>query len=341
MEKETKVRLPVLDGLRGYFILWIGIFNTLSILQVLSSNVYIAGILLLINDKGWFCLCGIFGYSFGLLLQSEEGLKVFLKRMVLLFLLGVINSFLFYGDILKDYALIGLLLYSLQNPIKRHPHVSLGLVSVLMLLSLYWIDSDMAKAGNFAQILKAKGWLAPITYNLQLYIQSKYFLICYHLEMFWLVLIGYLASQLGIKKLVFWICSSVPKNLQLYLFLDVIIIGIWLMNTTNKLGNYGYLFHILFFSFWYMLGLVQVMSKLPKLGSFFAEMGKCTLSLYLCQNVILYLMILLTLECSKMIDILFLGLQMGLIVWFRFDKRFLGSRFVEKYWRALALRKWS
>jgi uncharacterized membrane protein YeiB len=35
--------------------------------------------------------------------------------MVLLFLLGVINSFLFYGDILKDYALIGLLLYFLQT----------------------------------------------------------------------------------------------------------------------------------------------------------------------------------------------------------------------------------
>ena len=340
MEKETKVRLQVLDGLRGYFILWIGIFNTLSILQTLSPNVYIAGILLLINDKGWFCLCGIFGYSFGLLLQSEEGLKVFLKRMVLLFLLGIINSFLFYGDILKDYALIGLLLYSLQNPINKHPQWSLGIVSALVLLSLYWVDFDMAKAGNFAQILKAKGWLAPITYNLQLYIQSKYFLICYHLEMLWLVLIGYLASQQGIERLVFWICSSVRKNFQLYLFLDVIMIGIWLMNTTNKLRNYGYLFHILFFSIWYMLGLVQVMTKLPKLGSFLAEMGKCTLSLYLCQNVTLYLMILLNLECSMMTSTLFLGLQIGLIIWFRFDKRFLGSRFVERYWRALALKKW-
>jgi hypothetical protein len=77
MEKETKVRLQMLDGLRGYFILWIGIFNTLSILQALSPNVYIAGILLLINDKGWFCLCGIFGYSFGLLLQSAEGVRSF------------------------------------------------------------------------------------------------------------------------------------------------------------------------------------------------------------------------------------------------------------------------
>jgi uncharacterized membrane protein YeiB len=96
--------------------------------------------------------------------------------MVLLFLLGVINSFLFYGDILKDYALIGLLLYFLQNPIKKYPQWSLGIVSALVLLSLYWIDFDMAKAGNFAQILKAKGWLAPITYNLQLYKQSKYFL---------------------------------------------------------------------------------------------------------------------------------------------------------------------
>jgi uncharacterized membrane protein YeiB len=85
--------------------------------------------------------------------------------MVLLFLLGVINSFLFYGDILKDYALIGLLLLFLQNPIKKYPQWSLGIVSALVLLSLYWIDFDMTEAGNFAQILKAKGWLAPITYN--------------------------------------------------------------------------------------------------------------------------------------------------------------------------------
>lgn len=330
----------MLDGLRGYFILWIGIFNTLSILQALCPNVYIAGILLLINDKGWFCLCGIFGYSFGLLLQSAEGGKVFLKRMVVLFLLGVINSLLFYGDILKDYAMIGLLLYFLQNPIKKYPKWSLVIVSALVLLSLYWIGFDMAKAGNFSQILKVKGWLAPITYNSQLYTQSKYFLICYHLEMFWLVLLGYVASLQSIDKSVFWVCSSVRKNFQLYLLLDAIVIGIWLMNATNKLGNYGYLFHILFFSIWYMLGLVQVMTKFPKLGSFLAEMGKCTLSLYLCQNVILYLMILLNLECSMMTGTLFLGLQIGLIIWFRFDKRFLGSRFVERYWRALALRKW-
>jgi uncharacterized protein len=117
MEKEQKIkRIPLLDAMRGYFIVWIGIFNTINILNVVYPNLLYSSILLLINDKGWFCLSAIFGYSCGLLFKKgKDGSKVFFKRMMVLFVLGVANSFLFYGDILKDYALMGLLLYALRN----------------------------------------------------------------------------------------------------------------------------------------------------------------------------------------------------------------------------------
>ena len=54
----------------------------------------------------------LFGYGFAVLMNNvkEKGQRLwsFMGRMFWLFILATVNSALFFGDILKDYAFLGL-----------------------------------------------------------------------------------------------------------------------------------------------------------------------------------------------------------------------------------------
>lgn len=69
----------------------------------------------LLNTKGWLLLAILFGYGFAFLINKLEQkgkniVKFFLWRMMWLFLIGIVNSMIFDGDILLDYAVMGVLL---------------------------------------------------------------------------------------------------------------------------------------------------------------------------------------------------------------------------------------
>jgi uncharacterized membrane protein YeiB len=85
-------RKGVIDAIRGYFIIWIGLYNTFAVFNALQVNLVLSSILLFINDKGWFCMSAIFGYGFGVLIKKEN-LKTgsFQKRMWMLLGIGVFN----------------------------------------------------------------------------------------------------------------------------------------------------------------------------------------------------------------------------------------------------------
>lgn len=72
------------------------------------------------ESKGWTLLAILFGYGFSYLLKGVRQIGgnqyvFFLKRMFWLFVLGFINSIFFGGDILNDYALMGLILLLFYN----------------------------------------------------------------------------------------------------------------------------------------------------------------------------------------------------------------------------------
>lgn len=166
----------------------------------------------------------------------------------------MVNSWLYCGDILKDYALIGMLIYGLRKYPIQYPVQSLLLVLFLVLIALVFVENDMSKAGSVKDFRYASNvFWANVSYTFRLNGQSYYYLITYHLEMFLLVLIGFYGSYLGIAKTYLWVFDKAVKNFRLYLGLDVLMLFVFVASAFIPwLNRLAYFAHIFLFSLWYM-----------------------------------------------------------------------------------------
>jgi hypothetical protein len=195
----------------------------------------------------------------------------------------------------------------------------------------------MATIGKISDIIQSQNvFLANFKYSFYLNFHSKYFLIVYHLEMFLLMLIGFYTSIFGIKATYLWIFERAVSNFKLYLGLDFLMLIIFIF-TGSKLIYFS---HILFFALWYMMGFYLIIKPQTWLHGFLSSIGQKTLSIYVCQNVILCLFwVLLPIlkEYGLLINsIIFLGLQvvlLGLLIQYE-DKT--GKNILEIFWRKLA-----
>lgn len=120
-------RRESIDALRALALFGVIIMNVLAITMVVASRQVIAAAgpldmvvggveLVLVGGKARSCFAFLFGVGFGMaLLRAEENgsdaVRAHLRRMAVLFAFGVLNQiFLFFGDILARYALLGALL---------------------------------------------------------------------------------------------------------------------------------------------------------------------------------------------------------------------------------------
>ena len=118
-------RNAVIDVLRGWALLGVVLMNyvdyyylginfsvfkpdSFTDLLVTTSNI-------IFSAKSWALLSFLFGFGFAVLIEkvNAKGINTytfFSRRMFWLLVLGLINSLFFFGDILKDYAVTGMLL---------------------------------------------------------------------------------------------------------------------------------------------------------------------------------------------------------------------------------------
>ena len=123
-------RLPIIDILRGWALLAVVLVNfaifytlgtatrippgdTLSRVSKLLTQVFF-------QSKGWTMLAFLFGYGFSVLIarlrtSHPHPTRAFAARMGWLFLIAIINCALYYGDVLKDYVLVGLVILVFQR----------------------------------------------------------------------------------------------------------------------------------------------------------------------------------------------------------------------------------
>ncbi|WP_158637410.1 DUF418 domain-containing protein [Lacibacter cauensis] len=120
-----KEQTVIVDSLRGWALLSVVLMNYASIYgwnnhAVKTEPDALTFFLdtaseLIFGSKGWTLLAVLFGFGFSVLLQNRQqsGQSVywfFIKRMLWLFVFAFVNTLFFGGDILNDYALMGLLL---------------------------------------------------------------------------------------------------------------------------------------------------------------------------------------------------------------------------------------
>lgn len=123
-------RLPIVDILRGWALLAVvlvnfAIFYTLdSATRIPPGDTLSRVVKLLVQvffqSKGWTLLAFLFGYGFSVLIarlrtRQPHPYRAFAWRMFWLYVIAIVNCAFYYGDVLKDYVLVGLVILAFQR----------------------------------------------------------------------------------------------------------------------------------------------------------------------------------------------------------------------------------
>lgn len=127
-------RLPIVDILRGWALLAVvlvnfAIFYTLGAATRIPPDDNVSRVTKLLvqvffQSKGWTLLAFLFGYGFSVLIARMRAAhphpsRAFALRMFWLFVIAIANCALYYGDVLKDYALVGLIVLAFHRASAR------------------------------------------------------------------------------------------------------------------------------------------------------------------------------------------------------------------------------
>lgn len=151
MNDTASHRLEVLDLIRGFAlggimfanVLWFNGFHELRIadraamLTGPADHIVLFLIRVLVNAKFYHIFAFLFGLGFALQIQRQRpGMEaMFARRMALLFVFGLVHSLLWWGDILRYYALLGITLLLFRGLSNRTLLIWIVTCSLLPLLS--------------------------------------------------------------------------------------------------------------------------------------------------------------------------------------------------------------
>jgi len=118
---QTSKRLAIIDILRGYALLGVAVINYTGFKDWDYEHGNIADKVLgffatyIFFRKSALLLSVLFGYGFAVLIDNlkkkgDNVVFIFIKRMFWLFVIAFVNSWFFGGDILKSYAVLGIVL---------------------------------------------------------------------------------------------------------------------------------------------------------------------------------------------------------------------------------------
>lgn len=308
-------RTIIVDILRGWALLGVVIMNYLDFFTIerdwdkfnpdVFTNILLYVTQLVFSAKAWTMLSLLFGYGFAVLMDNikEKGHNpygFFAGRMFWLLVLAFINSALFFGDILKDYALLGLvLLLFYRSSAKTTFITSLVLLIAIPALSAYisslggsgWLFLPklfpLYKSNNLFNVLYfgLKGtWVAQMV--------SKPYLYTVHVVMLCCMLWGFSLYKINFFNNLPSKLKTIKRAFFTALALSVFFTVFFLIAQRYKIPHYKY-YNIYYWSI--LSAMITIGSAITwlylagKLKPFFANLaliGKMTLTNYMVQNLI-------------------------------------------------------
>ncbi|RNF83071.1 DUF418 domain-containing protein [Montanilutibacter psychrotolerans] len=215
-------RTAIVDVLRGWALLGVTLGNVVSFHQLgadperttdaLTSALQFVS-QYLFAAKSWTLLSVLFGYGFSVLIEniaSKTGKPAvfFLRRMAWLLALALVNCLFFYGDILKDYALLGMLLLAFA----RCSSQTLFRIGLVLLLAAPFVsayargmgyDFD-ARIDALLPAFLSDRWMDVFRFNLEatwlLAFFNPQYAITVHVVMFACMLLGVTAHRSGVLQ---------------------------------------------------------------------------------------------------------------------------------------------
>ncbi|SHM67912.1 DUF418 domain-containing protein [Chryseobacterium polytrichastri] len=321
MNKNSPVlqdqRIPIIDILRGWALFSVVVMNYATIYTWNTHSIKIETDALtsliesisevILGSKGWTLLAILFGFSFSILLQkiSSSGQPTsifFIKRMLWLFVFAFVNTLFFGGDILNDYAFMGLILLLFYNLNTR----TLFILGITILLLTPFLQSFLGRhhllftpknrdlfyefydKNTFFDYIKANlimryKWMLRLSYSVILHlIQLGCFLIgaALHRSNFFSII----NNNPRFLKKIFWVSLS----LSIVLFISQILIEKyeWEFNTYYNLFYPEILCIMTFIT----TGIIWMYNtgKAKSIFSGLQIVGKMTLTNYITQNIIAF-----------------------------------------------------
>ncbi|MES2274940.1 MAG: DUF418 domain-containing protein [Bacteroidota bacterium] len=310
-------RTAIVDMLRGWALLGVVLMNYTDLyyldrnfknfhpdlLTKILSN--FSGIVF--AAKSWTMLSMLFGYGFAVLITnvSNKGInpvKFFTIRMFWLFVLAFVNSAFWFGDILKDYAFMGLILLFFYK-IKPKPAFIICVVLLALLPVIQPLVNHIHSTSNdtfmkLFPLYHSASLLNNFKFNLLATyygeIISPQYAITVHIAMLICFLLGYSAQRVDFFnkladnkkyiKRVFWYMLLIALVLTVFaLFADKMK---W---TYYKYYNprYYIVLSIMLFTVAALCWL-YIAGKLKRFFSSMEVIGKMTLTNYMTQSVIIF-----------------------------------------------------
>jgi uncharacterized protein len=307
-------RVAIVDILRGWALLGVVLMNYTNIYFFLGKprtpdafNSFLNTVgFVVFESKSWTLLSILFGYGFAVLISniSAKGInpvRFFSRRMFWLLVIAFINSAIFYGDILKDYAVLGMMLLLFRRcTAKTAFYISLALLVVSPVVIAYITTFNIngfAMAAhwfplyshhNLADVFKC-GLMA--TYNFEI-INPSYSVFCHVIQLS-CFLLGLAAQKINFfDRLV-----ENKKCLKRICWVSfVITLMLWALTLTAKktglekaLTYYPPIFLLFLSSMICIASTICWLFVAGKMQRFFAALqvyGRMTLTNYLVQNIL-------------------------------------------------------
>ena len=312
---EQGKRTAIVDILRGWAILGVAIGNYSGLPHIRvpnETNGVLSEILSKIDQfffagKSWTLLTILFGYGFAILINNvtakgKNPVTFFSWRMLLLFILAFVHSAFWFGDILKDYAFLGLILLLFHKSSAK----TLGILSAILVLLIPFVMAyiksfnferiDIISNPEYLKLYYSGNWLDFFKFNL---VASFYqqiiapgYAITAHLVMLACMFFGVM-----LQKLNFFNRLNEMKKLLKYVLISslviAVIIGVVFYFAIENKAEFLKFFHPYF---WLILStmifiatgitLLYINGKFKTVFSYFSAGGKMTLTNYIAQNIL-------------------------------------------------------
>jgi len=352
---EQSKRTAIVDILRGWAILGVAIGNYIDFLYIgiekeIKHSTF-SEVLLYINRylfaaKSWTLLTLLFGFGFAILINNvaskgKNPVAFFAWRMFLLFILAFINSAFWLGDILKDYAFLGLVLLLFYRCSAKTLAIISGVIILTVPFVMAYVNGleiehpAIASNPEYLKLYHSGNWIDFFRFNLLASFYEQIIIPGYaitaHYVMLGCMLFGFLLQKLNffnrLREL-----KGLLKNVCVISFALAVIIGIGFNIAIIYKSPILKIFHPLY---WLVLStmifistgicLLYINGKLKTVFSYFSAGGKMTLTNYMTQNVLA--------------GIIFSGIGFGIAdsmpYWFYFFLAisvFIIQLFVSKWW---------
>jgi uncharacterized protein len=312
---QTEQRVEIIDVLRGWALLVVVISNYLYFGYSPEGKINGTGIVSTIIEtvesfffsaKGWTLLFVLFGFGFGMVYaKMQQNAYTFLaRRMSVLFGFAFLNSLIYDGDILRDYAFLGLLfLLFIHLPARKLMIIGgvLLLFEPFLQAGINKIDAShiTALADEIAPLRFSHNWLDIFKYNL---LSSYYYevlslpySVTAHYVMFICMLFG-----LALQKSNFFdnLTEKKPVLKRIMIGSLLLTLALWGILFLSRFMQSGYL-NYFSFHYWIVMatmlftasGIVLLFSydKMQSVFIAFSAVGKMTFTNYIVQNIISFL----------------------------------------------------